>query len=78
MLYVAIAGVASSAVIAIVLGNLLRIVIRQGARERELLVNQVCRLSGKPWAAPPAWDSEEIDTAEELVLISSPEQFPDY
>lgn len=78
MLYVAIAEAVALACVVIVLGNLLRITIRQGARERELLVNQVCALAGKPWRIPPASvPSPEVEPEEDYAL-AVPEQMPDY
>ena len=67
MVYVALAACAATAVVAIVLGNLLRIVIRQGARERELLVNQLCHVSGRPWQEAPAYAPEPAEPGYELV-----------
>lgn len=54
---------------------------RAHARERDLLVNQLCNLAGRPWQEPPAWSSPTVpdvvpDTWDEPVLTSSPEQRP--
>lgn len=79
MMYVAIAACAAAAVTAVVLGNLLRIVVRQAARERDLLVNQVCNLAGRPWREPPAAAAEpSVSEPDELELVASPEQLPDW
>lgn len=76
MIYLSLAALGVAAVTAIVLGQLLRVVIRQGARERELLVNQVCHLARNPWAPAPA---EEYEVPEEMLsLVTSPEQEPDW
>ena len=75
-LYVALAAVLASAVTAIVFGNLLRIVIRQHARERERLVNQVCHLSGRPGQEAPV-NEREWPTESPRLLVAAPEQYPD-
>jgi len=55
MLYVALASIAALVVVTISFAGVIRWGIRQQARERELLVNQLCALSGRPWQEPPAW-----------------------
>lgn len=54
MLYVALALVAAVVVETLAFAALIRAQIRQAARERDLLVNQVCSLAGKPWQPPPS------------------------
>lgn len=73
MLYVALAACASTAVVSLVLGNLLRVSIRQGARERDRLVNQLCHLSGRPWEEAPAYAPEPAEEPD--LLLVSPEQY---
>lgn len=75
MIYVAIAACASTAVVSVVLGGLLRSIIRQGARERERLVNQVCHLSGRTWTPPPSWEPPPDDEPAEKLLYLAPEQY---
>jgi len=74
MIYVALVACGSTAVVAIVLGQLLRVVIRQGARERELLVNQICHLSGRPWREAPSYEPPMPEPERELVM---PGQWPE-
>jgi hypothetical protein len=73
VIYIAGAALAVAAITAVVLGNLLRIVIRQGARERELLVNQICHLSNKPWQEAPAYEEHEL--VESSLSSVPPEQY---
>lgn len=73
MMYVALAACGSTAVVAVVFGNLLRTVIRQAARREDLLVNQLCNMAGRPWTPPPA---REPELEEEPVTLSlAPEQY---
>lgn len=55
--------------------NLIRSLIRQHARERELLLNQIMHLSGKTWTPPPAHEPAPAPTPRST--IRSPEQYPD-
>lgn len=74
MIYVAIAALVVAAGQPVVFTQLLRGVMRQQARERGLLINQVCALSGRPWEPPPA-DRYEVPVLEpEPTLFASPEQ----
>jgi hypothetical protein len=57
MLYVALAEAVVLGIAFISFASIARWSIRQQARERELLVNQVCSLAGRPWQEPPAWHS---------------------
>lgn len=43
--------------------SLIRSLIRQHARERELLLNQIMHLAGRTWTPPPAdqWDPHDGD-----------------
>lgn len=54
MLYVILALVAALVVEALAFGGIIRSLVRQQARERDLLVNQMCSLAGKPWQDPPS------------------------
>ncbi|MBA3381738.1 MAG: hypothetical protein H0T97_07730 [Actinobacteria bacterium] len=76
MLLVAVASAATTGVVAITLGNLHRAAIRQHAREREQLINQICHLSGRPWQEAPADEPRTIP--ERPRLIAAPEQLPDF
>ena len=54
MLYVALANAAALVVVTITLASILRWNVRQHARERERLVDQLCHLTGRPWNDAPA------------------------
>jgi len=56
MIYVAFTALAVSAVTALALASVLRSLVRQQARERDLLLNQIMHLSGRTWTPPPAHD----------------------
>ena len=47
---------------------------RQAARERDLLVNQLCNLAGRPWQEPPR---EPRDTAEKPEPTVLPHLLPE-
>ena len=74
MIYVALAEAVVLAIAFISFASIVRWGIRQQARERELLVNQVCALSGRPWQEPPAWHGEPETTASFEEDWTSPEQ----
>jgi hypothetical protein len=59
MIYVALALVAANAGLVAAFANLLRSQQRSQARERDLLLNQVMHLSGKPWQPAPADERPE-------------------
>jgi hypothetical protein len=57
--------------------SLLRSFLRQHARERDLLLNQMLNLAGRPWQPPPAEViPEPVDEDGRYVL--TPESLPDY
>jgi len=75
---VAWVAVAALAVLALALysaGALFRSMVRQQARERELLLNQIMHLAGRTWQPPPVPD--EPYAVDETVIID-PSQLPDY
>ena len=77
MMYVAlIEGVALIAT-ALSFAGIVRWLVRQQARERELLVNQVCSLAGRPWREPPSWHPEPVPEDDLELLVASPEQWPE-
>lgn len=76
MMYVALAEAAALAVVAISFTGIVRWLVRQQARERELLVNQVCHLSNRPWQEAPAYVPESLEDVP--VYVTSPEQLPDW
>ena len=55
---------------------LVRGMVRQQARERELLLNQIMHLAGRTWQPPPMPEPLGLDD-EELMLVD-PSQLPEY
>ena len=76
MLYVALGALAVAALSIVCFVPVLRYVVRQAARDRELLVNQLCALAGRPWQEPPAWAPKDA-VEDDYQLVTSPEQLPD-
>jgi hypothetical protein len=54
MLYVALSSIAALVVVTISFAGVVRWGLRQQARERERLVDQLCYLTGRPWNDPPS------------------------
>jgi hypothetical protein len=54
MTYVALTLAGGLAVVVVAFAGLLRSILRQQARERDLLLNQIMHLSGRTWTPPPA------------------------
>lgn len=68
MLVVALALVVALVVVSLAFAGVVRSLIRQHARREDLLVNQVCALSGRPWQPAPASERHERpEPVEELV-----------
>ena len=63
---------------ALAFANVIHWMIREQARERQLLINQVMFLSGHKWLEPPA-SSEPINVIQEELpdVYYAPEQMPD-
>lgn len=76
MLYLVFALVAANAATVFVFANLLRVERRQSARERDLLVNQLCNVVGRPWQPAPAAEQAETEP-ERRATVASPEQYPE-
>ena len=68
MIWVALVEAVAIVALAVVFAGLVRSLLRQQARERDLLLNQIMHLAGRTWTPPPA--SEPV--AEE------PVEFPEY
>lgn len=75
MIYVALTALAVAAVTVASTGALLRSFVRQQARERQLLIDQICHLAGRTWNDPPA--RAEPEPPDESSLLRSPEQWPE-
>ena len=75
MIYIALLEGVALIATALSLSALCRNVIRQAARERDLLLNQMLNLAGRPWQQPPSEPEPELEP-ERYVL--TPEQLPDY
>ncbi len=76
MMYVALLEGVAIIATALSFAGVVRWLVRQQARERDLLVNQLCALAGRPWREPPAWHPEERE--EPLSLVTIPDQLPDW
>ena len=77
MTYVAVAALVVLALTNLAWAGLVRSLIRQHARERDLLLNQLMHLAGRTWAPPPALElvPEPDPEPEEYV---DPMQRPDW
>jgi len=77
VLAVALAALAVLAFTVYMAAMLFRGLVRQQARDRELLLNQIMHLAGRTWTPPPA--AVELDALGEDTVISyiDPSQLPD-
>lgn len=67
MIYVALLEGVALIATALIFAGLLRSVIRQAARERGLLLDQMMHLAGRTWTPPPALEpvaEPELEYAE--------------
>lgn len=62
MTSVALALAAVTLVCVLGFAGVLRSLVRQHARERDLLINQIMHLSGKTWSPPPSRDETPAET----------------
>jgi len=78
MLYVALFLIAALVAVVVAFAGIVRSLIRQHARERDLLVNQILHLSGRTWTPPPADEWGPATDGEPLVRewTAQPEQQP--
>lgn len=78
MTIVALALVACITILVVAFTGLLRSERRSSARERDLLLNQLLNLAGKPWQPAPADTPGPVEAAVILPAryTASPEQFP--
>jgi hypothetical protein len=75
MIYIAFTALAVSAVTALALASVVRSLVRQQARERDLLINQVMHLSNKTWTPPPAREPQPEAKPRETL---NPDMLPDW
>ena len=77
VVWVAVAALLVLALAIYSAGSLFRGLVRQQARERELLLNQIMHLAGRTWQPPPVPDEPyPLDEVETVIL--DPSQLPDY
>jgi hypothetical protein len=58
---------------------LFRGLVRQQARERELLLNQIMHLAGRTWQPPPETATGQAAAAgEDTLVMVDPSQLPEY
>ena len=77
VVWVAIAALTVLALALYLAAALFRGLVRQQARERELLLNQIMHLAGRTWQPPPVPD-ELVAEGEADTMIIDPSQLPDY
>ena len=77
VVFVAVAALVVLALAIYLAATLFRGLVRQQARERELLLNQIMHLSGRTWQPPPVPD-QPLAADEEPTVIIDPSQLPDY
>ena len=68
MIYVALTEAVALVALTMVFAGLVRSMIRQQARERELILDKLMHLAGRTWTPPPA--AEEAPAA--------PEEYPEF
>ena len=77
VLAVALAALAVLALAIYLCAAMVRGLVRQQARERELLLNQIMHLSGRTWTPPPVAEPL-VSTEEDTMILIDPSQAPDY
>jgi hypothetical protein len=68
MVYVAALEAVALIALSMVFAGLVRSMIRQQARERELILDKLMHLAGRTWTPPPASEPE----------VEEPVDFPEY
>jgi len=76
VVWVAVAALVVLALAIYTTASLFRNLVRQQARERELLLNQIMHLSGRTWQPPPV--PAPAAGGGEDTLVIDPTQLPDY
>jgi len=78
VVWVAVAALVVLALAIYTTSSLFRSLVRQQARERELLLNQIMHLSGRTWQPPPVSAEPVPAGGEDTLVITDPTQLPDY
>jgi len=79
VVWVAIGALVVLALAIYTTASLFRNLVRQQARERELLLNQIMHLSGRTWQPPPVPAAGlAVSNSEDTLVITDPTQLPDY
>lgn len=80
MLYVALVLAGALVAVVISFAGVVRSLVRQHARERDLLINQLLHATGKPWQPAPETEAQRSRLAErherERSFTLTPEQEP--
>jgi len=78
VIYVALMLAAALVAVVVAFASLMRSLIRQHARERDLLTNQLLHAVGRTWSPPPADEWQPAADGEPFVreYTPQPEQWP--
>lgn len=76
MIFVALAEALVILALLSIFGSTVRILVRQHARERALLVNQLLYATGRTWEAPPSEEAQAETQEKRRQTIPLPEQIP--
>lgn len=76
MIAVALAEAAALVAVVVAFAGVVRSLIRQHARERDLLINQLLHATGNPWQPAPVADRPTPDEPARVRFTASPEQLP--
>ena len=76
VVWVAVAALVVLALAIYTTSSLFRNLVRQQARERELLLNQIMHLAGRTWKPPPV--PADVAAADVDTVVIDPTQLPDY
>jgi len=78
VLAVALAALAVLALAIYLCAAMVRGLVRQQARERELLLNQIMHLAGRTWQPPPSPEPADAFEEDDTVILVDPAQLPEY
>lgn len=78
MIVVAIVEAVAIVATVVTFAGVVRSLIRQHARERDLLINQLLHAAGNAWQPPPAAEKPARDESDQarVRFTASPEQLP--